>query len=151
MSKFEVIRDIVVILVTCKNEEDPLKNKYARVATTQNIDFSNTQGQITPQSEVGSGRNSNSSEILWMSLLFPKEDPNKNEVTRVATTLNIDFSHSQGQITLQSRVGSGWNSNSSEMLWLSLLLLSMKKIRSKLKALEWPQHKILIFQTLKGS
>ena len=27
------------------------------------------------------------------------------------------------------------------MLWLSLLLPSMKKIRSKLKALEWPQHK----------
>ena len=58
------IRDIVVNLVTCKNEEDPLKNKDARVATTQNIDFSNTQGQITPQSEVGSGRDSNSSEIL---------------------------------------------------------------------------------------
>ena len=62
--KFELIRDIAVILVTCKNEEDPLKNKDARVATTQNIDFSNTQGQITPQSEVGSGRNSTSSEIL---------------------------------------------------------------------------------------
>ena len=35
-----------------------------------------------------------------------KEDPNKNEGTTVATTLNIDFSHSQGQITQQSRVGS---------------------------------------------
>ena len=45
-----------------------------------------------------------------------KEDPNKNEGARVATTLNIDFSHSQGQITLQSRVRSGCNSNSSEML-----------------------------------
>ena len=54
----------MVILVTCKNEEDPLKNKDARVATTQNMDFSNTQEQITPQSEVGSGRNSNSSEML---------------------------------------------------------------------------------------
>ena len=62
--KFELIRDIVVILVTCKNEEDPLKNKDARVATTQNIDFSNTQGQLTLQSEVGSGLNWNSSEIL---------------------------------------------------------------------------------------
>ena len=47
----------MVILVSSKNEEDPLKNKDARVATTQNIDFSNTQGQITPQSEVGSVRN----------------------------------------------------------------------------------------------
>ena len=63
-AKFELIRDIVVILVTCKNEEDPLKNKDARVVITQNIDFSNTQGQVTPQSEVGSGRNLNSFEIL---------------------------------------------------------------------------------------
>ena len=36
-----------------------------------------------------------------------KEDPNKNEGARVVTTLIIDFSHNQGQITLQSRVGSG--------------------------------------------
>ena len=61
-----------------------------------------------------------------------KEYPNKNEGARVTTTLKIDFSHSQGQIALQSRVGYGGNSNSSEMLWLSLLLPSMKKVRSKL-------------------
>ena len=97
--KFELIRCIVVILVTCKNEEDPLKNKDAIVATTQNIDFSNTQGRIIPQSEVGSGRNSNSSKILWMSLLLPriKKIGNKNEGARVATTINIDFSHSQAK------------------------------------------------------
>ena len=57
-----------------------------------------------------------------------KEDPDKTEGDRVATTLNIDFSHTQGQITSQSEVGSGRNSNASEMLWLSLLLPSMKKI-----------------------
>ena len=33
----------------------------ARVAKIQNGDFSNTKGQLTPQSEGGSGRNSNSS------------------------------------------------------------------------------------------
>ena len=38
-----------------------------------------------------------------------------------------------------------------KMLWLSLLLPRMKKIRSKLMALEWPRYKILVFQTLKGS
>ena len=75
----------------------------------------------------------------------------KIEDAGVATTLKIDFSNIQGQLTPQSRVESGSNSNSSKMLWLSLLLPRMKKIRSKLKALEWPQHKILIFQTLKGS
>ena len=36
-----------------------------------------------------------------------KEDPNKTEGARVATTQITDFSHSQGQITLQSRIGSG--------------------------------------------
>ena len=54
----------MVILVSSKNEEDPDKIEGARVTTIQNIDFSNTQGQITLQSEVGSGQNSNTSEIL---------------------------------------------------------------------------------------
>ena len=62
--KFELIQDVMVILVTCKNEEDPIKIEGARVATIQNKDFSNTKGQLTPQSEVRSGRNPNSSGIL---------------------------------------------------------------------------------------
>ena len=69
-----------------------------------------------------------------------KEEPNKNEGASVATTLNIDFSSTQGQITPRSEVGSGRNSNLSEMLQMSLLLQRIKKIRIKLKALEWPQH-----------
>ena len=56
--------DVMVILVTSKNEEDPIKTEGARVATIQNIDFSNTKGQLTPQSKFGSGLNLNSSEIL---------------------------------------------------------------------------------------
>ena len=77
----------MAVLVTSKYEEDPIKIESARVATTLNI-FSNTQRQITPRSEVGSGRNSKSSEMLQMSLLLPR----------------------------------------------------IKKIRIKMKALEWPQH-----------
>ena len=42
-----------------------------------------------------------------LGTLKNKEDPNKNEGARMDTTLNIDFSHSQGQITLQSRAESG--------------------------------------------
>ena len=45
----------MAILVPSKYEEDPIKIEVARVVTTQNNDFSNTQGQLTPQSEVGSG------------------------------------------------------------------------------------------------
>ena len=59
----------------------------------------------------------------------------KIEDAGVATTLKIDFSNIQGQLTPQSRVESGSNSKSSKMLWLSLFLQRMKKIRSKLKAL----------------
>ena len=54
----------MVIRVSSKNEEDPIEIEGARVGTIQNTDFSNTKGQLTPQSEVRSGRNSNSSEIL---------------------------------------------------------------------------------------
>ena len=56
------------VLATSKNKEEPNKNESASMATTINIDFSDTQGQITPQSEVGSGRNSNSSEMSRMPL-----------------------------------------------------------------------------------
>ena len=51
-SKFELIRDVINVLVTSTNKEDPNINEGARVATTLNIDFSNSQGQITLQSRV---------------------------------------------------------------------------------------------------
>ena len=69
-----------------------------------------------------------------------KEEPNKNKGASMATTLNIDFSNTEGQITPWSQVGSGQNSNSSEMLRMPLLLPRIKKIQIKMKALEWPQH-----------
>ena len=103
------MRDIVVILVTCKNVEDPLKNKDARVATTQKnglfkhsrADNSAVRGPIWSKFKLIR----DVMDVLVTSK--NKENPNTNEGARVATTLNIDFSHNQGQITLQSRVGSG--------------------------------------------
>ena len=59
----------MVVLLTCKNKEDPIKNEGARVLTRLYIDFSHTQGQLTPQSMVKSARNSNSSKLLWLSSL----------------------------------------------------------------------------------
>ena len=44
----------MVVLVTCKNEEDPNKNEGARVVTTLFIDFSDAQGQLTPKSVMKS-------------------------------------------------------------------------------------------------
>ena len=44
---FEPIRDFIVGLATCKNEEDLIENKGARVVTRLFINFSNAQGQLT--------------------------------------------------------------------------------------------------------
>ena len=44
---FELFRDIMDVLVTCQYEEDPIKNRGARVLTTLYINFSDAQGQIT--------------------------------------------------------------------------------------------------------
>ena len=54
----------MVVLITCKNGEDKIKNEGARVVTTLIIDFSDAQGQLTPKSVMESCRNSNSSELL---------------------------------------------------------------------------------------
>ena len=40
--------------VDCKNEEDPIKDKGARVVTTLFINFSDPQGQLTPKSVIES-------------------------------------------------------------------------------------------------
>ena len=57
------------VLVTCKYEEDLIKNTGARVFTTLYINFSDAQGQITLKLVVVSGRNLNSAKFLCMSFL----------------------------------------------------------------------------------
>ena len=59
----------MVVLLTCKNREDQVKNDGARVFTKLYIDFSDVQGQITLESVVISSRNWNSSKLSCMSLL----------------------------------------------------------------------------------
>ena len=51
-------------LVACKNKEDPMKNKGARVVTILFIDFSDAQRQLTPKSVMESCLNSNPSTLL---------------------------------------------------------------------------------------
>ena len=58
--KFELIQDYIVVLVTCKNEEDPIKNQSTRELTSQKLDFfrrsraanSEVSGGILPKSEL---------------------------------------------------------------------------------------------------
>ena len=61
-----------------------------------------------------------------------EEDPIKNEGARVVTTLFIEFSHAQGQLTQKSVMESSRNSNPSKFSWLTLLPARMKKIHWKM-------------------
>ena len=135
------------VLVTCKYEEDPIKNEGAKVDTTLYSNFSDTQGQTTLVLISMSGRNLNSSKLSCMSSLPARMRMIDSKIKELECSQ--DFSHyksmgifpdAQGQLTPQSLVRSGRFSNSSDMLWMFSLPASMKKIRSKKKALEWTQH-----------
>ena len=115
--------------------------------TTLNINFSDAQGQITLKFVVVSGRNLNSSKPSCMSFLSARMRMIESKMKKLECSQ--DFSHyksmeifpdDQGQLTPQSYVRSGRISNSSEILWNSSLPASMKKIQSKMKALECSQH-----------
>ena len=76
----------MVVLVTCKNEDDPIKNEGARVLTRVYIYFPDAQGQLIPQSAVEFRQNSVSSKLLWFALLLARRrKSNKNEGARVKT------------------------------------------------------------------
>ena len=114
--------------------------------TTLYVNFSDAQGQITLASVVVSGRNLNSSKLSCMFLLPARMKMIKSKMKELECSQ--DYSHyksmgifpdAQGQLTPQSLVESGPNSNLSKILWLSSLPASMKKIRSKMKGLACSQ------------
>ena len=146
----------MVGLLTCKSEEDPIRNRDARVFTTLNINFSDVQGQITLVLVVVSGRNLNSSKHLCISSLPASVRLIKSKMKKLECSQ--DFSHykfmvifpdAEGQVTPQSMVRTGRISNSSEMLCMSSFRDSMKEIRSKIEVLECSQHYTSIFLTRK--
>ena len=146
-STFELVQDFMVVLLTCKNEEDPIKNRDARVFTTLYTNFSDVQGQITLVLVVVSGRNLNLSKLSCMSSLPARMRLIKSKMKELECSQDFSnyksmgiFPDAQGQLNPQSLVRSGRISNSSEMLWMSSLPTSMKKIRSKIEALECSQH-----------
>ena len=113
-SNFELVRDAIDVLVTCKFEEDPIKNRCARVFTTLYVNFSDAQGQITLESVVVSGRNLNLSKLSCMSSLRARMRMIKSKMKELECSQ--DYSHyksmvifpdAQGQLTSQSLVRSG--------------------------------------------
>ena len=122
---FELVRDVMDVLVTCKYEEDPIINEGARVDTTLYSNFSDGQGQITLVLVSVSGRNLNSSKLSCMSSLPARMRMIDSKMKELECSQ--DFSHNksmrifpdaQGQLTPQSLVRSDRISNLSEMLWM---------------------------------
>ena len=135
------------VLVACKNEEDPIKNEGARVVTTLIIDFRDPQGQLTQKSVMESCQNSNPSKLLWLTLLPTRMKKIHSKLKALERSQHFShyksmgiFSDAQGKVTHKSLIGSCQISNSPKILWVSLLPSRMKKIQSKMKALEWSQH-----------
>ena len=89
--------------------------------------FPDAQGQLTPQSYVRSGRD----VMDFLVTCQYEEDP--------ITTLYINFSDVQGQISLVLVVVSGRNLNSSKLSCMSSLPARMRLIKSKIKELECSQ------------
>ena len=80
--------------------------------------FPDAQGQLTPQSLVEYGRNSNSSEILWFSSLPARIKKIRSKMKELECS---HHSAAPGHITLHSMVVSGRNWTSSKLSCMSLL------------------------------
>ena len=113
----------MVVLLNCKNEEDRIKNRGARVFTTLYINFLDVQGQITLVLVVVSGRNLNSSRLSCMSSLPARIRLKKSNMKELECSQDFSyyksmgiFPDAQGQLTPQSLVRSGRISNLSELL-----------------------------------
>ena len=99
----------MVVLLTCKNNEDPIKIEGTRVFTTFYIDFSDAQGKITLELVVVSSRNWNSSKLLCMSLLPTRMKMIHTKMKELEWSQHFShyksmgiFQDAQGQLTLQS-------------------------------------------------
>ena len=82
------------VLVTCKYEDDSIKNEGARVVTNcsyyKSMFFSDAQGQLTPQSMIEFWPNFELIRTLMVFIISCKnqEDPIKNEGARVLRTFS---------------------------------------------------------------
>ena len=87
VSEIKPLQAFMHALVTSNFDDDSVKNEQASIETSHSNYkymeyFSGTQGQLTPQLVIGSGRNSNSSKILCMSLYLAcfKSNSNREKV-----------------------------------------------------------------------
>ena len=100
------------------------KMKALECSLTSCINFSDAQGQITPESMVVSGQNLNSSKLSCMTLLPARMKMIQSKMMELEWSQHFShykplgfFSDAQGQLFLQSLFLSGRISNLFEMLW----------------------------------
>ena len=98
-------------LLTCKNEEDPMKNEGARVVTTLFSNFSDAQGELTRKLVMESCANSSSCELLWLVLLSAKMKKIHQKMKVLEWSQHFShyksmgiFPDAQGQLTHKSLV-----------------------------------------------
>ena len=122
------------VLITCKYEEDPIKNEGARVVTTLYINISDAQGQITLVLVVVSGRNLNSSKLSCMSLLPARMRMIKSKMK--ALECSQDFSHYNSAV-----LGPIWpNFELVRDVKDVLVICKYEEDPIKNEGLEWSQH-----------
>ena len=96
----------MVVLVTCKNDEDPFKNESTRVLTTLlpllvYWDFLRRSRKANSLDPAPILPNFEPIQVYIAVLVTCKNEYDliKNEGARVLTTLYINFSNAQGQLT----------------------------------------------------
>ena len=128
-------------------------NVYTKFGLNQSIHFQDIEQKLNSDFKSRAVtlfqicRNSNSSKLSCMSSIPARMK--KSQLKMKALECSHDFSHyrsmgifldAQGQLTPRSLGRSSRISNSSDMLLMPSLPVNMKKIRSKLEALECSQH-----------
>ena len=119
------------VLVTCKFDDDLIKNEGAIVSKFSPLYYITYWKNIRHSRAsnfdviIASGRKSNSSEILYLSWL--PSSFTKIRLKRKALSSTF-FSGAQGRVASKLINGFGWSSNSSEILCLSWLFASLMTI-----------------------
>ena len=118
----------MLVQIIWKSHKDLIKTQKAMLWTMSNIAFFGIQGQVTPKSK---------SDLIGIRIHQRFYGcPGYLQVwRRFDQKWMLKFFIPQGWVTQKWIVWSGPKSNSSEILWLSLLPASLMKIQSKMKLL----------------
>ena len=111
--EFELVWDFMPVLLICNFDEDPIKNEGAIVSST----FFRCSRASNSELMVGSGRNSNSSETLWLLWLPASLTKIRSKMNAISCPKHFLYYNSMGK----------------KVSCLSSLTASLKKKKQKKK------------------